>query len=70
MEGRALQAQDDVRDKYRSELVKLHHHATVADGKLEMLKTSSEDAWDKMVQEMNKVRTAFTQSVNYFNSQF
>ena len=36
--------------------------------KLDSLQESSEDAWDRMVLEMDKIRTAFLQSVNYFRS--
>jgi hypothetical protein len=70
LEAKAHEAQADMREKYRSELLKLRHHSQVASDKVAMLKSSSEEAWDNMVLEMNKVRTAFTQSVNYFKSQF
>lgn len=69
LESKVHEAKADAREKYRSELDKLRLHSEEASNKLEQLKTSSEDAWDQMVLEMNKVRTAFTQSVKYFLSQ-
>jgi hypothetical protein len=70
LESKAHEAETEVREKYRSEMAKLRRQSRVAGDKLEQIKASGEDTWDKMVLDMNKVRTAFTQSVNYFKSQF
>lgn len=70
LESKMHETQADMRGKYRSELASLRHQSQLAKDKLEAVKSSGEDAWDKLVAEMDKLRTAFRQSVNYFKSQF
>ncbi|MBK6594191.1 MAG: hypothetical protein IPG23_16675 [Burkholderiales bacterium] len=50
-------------------MAKLRHQSEVAKGKLDDMKVASEDTWDAMVTEMEKVRDAFVHSFNYFKSQ-
>jgi predicted nucleic acid-binding Zn-ribbon protein len=70
LESKAKEAKEEAREKYRSEMLKLRHHSDLAVAKLEQLRTSGEDSWDKLVQEMEKLRNAFMHSLNYFKSQF
>lgn len=70
LEARMHEAKAEVRASYRSELAKLRHQSEQAATQLAQIKTSGEASWDKMVQEMDKVRDAFTHSLNYFKSQF
>jgi predicted nucleic acid-binding Zn-ribbon protein len=70
MEERMHEAREEVRASYRSELAKLRQQSELASTQLAQIKTSGEDSWDKMVQEMDKVRDAFRHSLNYFKSQF
>ena len=70
LETKAHEARAELRASYRSELQKLRQQSQLAKDKLDSLQESSEDAWDRMVLEMDKIRTAFLQSVNYFRSQF
>lgn len=68
-EAKMQEAKDDVRHKYQEEMRKLRHQSKLATAKLAELKAASEDTWDSMVTEMEKVRDAFTHSFHYFQSQ-
>ena len=68
-EARAKEAREDVRDKYKEEMAKLHAQSQLAVAKLEELQTAGESTWDAMVAEMEKIRDAFTHSFSYFKSQ-
>jgi ribose 1,5-bisphosphokinase PhnN len=70
LEARLHEAKAEVRASYRSELAKLRHQSEMVSTQLAQIRTSGETSWDKMVQEMDKVRDAFTHSLNYFKSQF
>jgi hypothetical protein len=59
-----------LRASYLSELAKLRHQSELVSTQLAQLKTSGEASWDKMVQDMDKVRDALKHSLNYFKSQF
>jgi len=69
LETKAQAAKDEARDVYKEEMGKLRHQSKLAVAKLDELKASSEDKWDTMVAEMEKVRDAFTHSFHYFKSQ-
>ena len=69
LETKAQAAKDDAHDLYKEEMHKLRHQSKLAVAKLDELKASSEDKWDAMVVEMEKVRAAFTHSFYYFKSQ-
>jgi uncharacterized coiled-coil DUF342 family protein len=69
MEAKAHEAKQDARDAYKAEIVKLRAQSTLAMNKFEEFKGAGDDAWDRSVAEMEKVRDAFAQSFNYFKSQ-
>jgi uncharacterized coiled-coil protein SlyX len=69
LDAKAVEAREEVRDKYREEMKKLRHQSKLAVAKLDELVATSETGWDKMVNEMDKVRDAFTHSFHYFKSQ-
>lgn len=69
VEGKAQEAKEDARDKYKEEMGKLRKQSKLAIAKLDELKAASEDTWETMVTEMEKVRDAFTHSFAYFKSQ-
>jgi hypothetical protein len=69
LEAKAREAQSDVHASYREEMTKLHHQSTLALAKLEEIKASTEEGWEHMVTEMEKVRDAFIHSFSYFKSQ-
>ncbi len=69
LDAKTEQAKEDARDLYREEMRKLRHQSKLAVAKLDEMKTASEDGWEAMVTEMEKVRDAFTHSFHYFKSQ-
>ena len=69
LEARAKASKEEAHDKYREEMAKLHHQSQLAKGKLDDMKSASEEAWESMVTEMEKVRDAFVHSFSYFKSQ-
>lgn len=68
LEVYAIEAKEDAREKYKEEMVKLRYQSDLALGKLDDLKSTSEEAWESMVTEMEKVRDAFTHSFRDFKS--
>ena len=69
VEARAHQASEDARARYQSDLAGLRRQSKLAMSKLEALKATSEDTWESMVAEMEKVSAAFVHSFSYFKSQ-
>ena len=69
LQASAQDAKADAKDKYREEMAKLRHQSKLAKGKLEELKAGSEDTWETLVGEMDKLGDAFKHSFNYFKSQ-
>ncbi len=69
LQAKAEEAKDDVRDMYKAEIAKLQEQSKLAAAKLGEMKSASEERWDSMVAEMDKVRDAFVHSFHYFKSQ-
>jgi predicted RNase H-like nuclease (RuvC/YqgF family) len=69
LEAKATAAKEDVRAKYKEEITKLREQSKLAKGKLQEVKAASEDKWEAVVAEMDKVRNAVIHSFNYFKSQ-
>nr|WP_295783995.1 hypothetical protein [Rhodoferax sp.] len=69
LQAKAEEAKEDARDMYKAEMVKLQDQSKLAVAKLGEMKTASEETWETMVTEMEKVRDAFTHSFHYFKSQ-
>ena len=69
LEAKAHEARVDARATYYEEMAKLRHQSTLALAKLEEIKTSTEDGWEKATNEMEKVRNAFVHAFSYFKSQ-
>lgn len=69
LEAKANEAKQDARDAYKAEMVKLRAQSKLAMTKFDEFKEAGDDAWDKSVAEMEKVRDAFSHSFNYFKSQ-
>jgi hypothetical protein len=68
LEARALDVQDGARDKYQEEIGQLRHQSGLVVAKLQAIKTAGEDTWETLVDEMEKVRKAFTNSFQYLKS--
>lgn len=66
-DARAFSAES--RKKYEEQMTNLRQMAKSANKKLEDLKDTSEDQWDRLVAEGEKVQKAFIHSFNYFKSQ-
>ena len=69
LEAKAKVAKEDMRAKYKEEMVLLREKSRLAKGKLQEVKAAGEDKWDSVVTEMEKVRDAVIHSYNYFKSQ-
>lgn len=69
LEAKTQDAKADARDKYKEEMAKLRHQSKLAKGKLDDLMAASEDKWDALAAEMEKIRDAFKHSFSYFKSQ-
>jgi hypothetical protein len=69
LEARAQDAKDDARATYHEEMAKLRQQSQLALAKLEEIKTSTEEGWEKVATEMDKVRDAFVHAFRYFKSQ-
>ncbi len=69
LQAKAAEAKEDARDMYKAEMAKLQEQSNLAVAKLGEMRTASEESWDAMVAEMDKVRDAFVHSFHYFKSQ-
>jgi hypothetical protein len=69
LETKAHEARVEARATYFEEMAKLRHQSALAVAKLEEIKTSTEEGWEKAAAEMEKVRNAFVHAFSYFKSQ-
>lgn len=69
LELKSHEAKEEMRERYNAEIGQLHHQSQLAMGKLDELKTASEDSWKQLVAESEKIRDAFINSFHYFKSQ-
>lgn len=69
LEAKTTEAKEDARAKYKEEMRKVRHQSKLAAAKFDSLVASSEETWENMVDEMEKMRDAFTHSFHYFKSQ-
>lgn len=69
LETKTEETKEEARALYKEEMRKLRHQSKLAVAKLNEMKAASEDTWETMVTEMEKVRDAFTHSFHYFKSQ-
>jgi uncharacterized alpha-E superfamily protein len=69
LDAKTEEAKADARNMYKEEMGKLRHQSKLAVAKLDDIKLASEESWETMVTEMEKVRDAFTHSFHYFKSQ-
>jgi fibrillarin-like rRNA methylase len=69
LDTKAKDAREEARDIYRKEMEKLRHQSQLAAARMDEMKAATEDTWESMVSEMEKVRDAFVHSFKYFKSQ-
>lgn len=62
LEAEAQEAKEEARQTYKEEMGKLRLKSKGAIAKLEELKASTEDSWETMVGDMEKMHDAFTHS--------
>jgi DNA anti-recombination protein RmuC len=62
LESDAQEAKEEARQTYKEEMGKLREKSKGAIAKLEELKASTEDSWETMVGDMEKMHDAFTHS--------
>lgn len=69
LSAKAKDAKAEAHDAYKAEMAKLRHQSKLAVAKYDEMVAASEDGWDKMVAEMDKISDAFVHSFKYFKSQ-
>ena len=69
IENRARNAKADAHTSYEAEMNKLRQQSKLALAKLEEIKNSTEEGWEKIATEMESVRDAFVHAFRYFKSQ-
>ena len=69
LETKTHEVKEDARHLYQEEMRKLRHQSKLASAKLDEMKAATEETWQAMVAEMDKVRDAFTHAFHYFKSQ-
>jgi ribosome recycling factor len=62
LEAKAQEAKEEARSNYKEEMSKLRQKSKLAISKLEELKAASEDSWETMVADMEKMHDVFTHS--------
>jgi predicted nucleic acid-binding Zn-ribbon protein len=66
---KAKVANAELRAKYDKQMAELRKLSRAAHKKMEEIKDSSEDKWEALVAEGDKIQKAFVHSFNYFKSQ-
>lgn len=69
LEAKAQDAKEEARAQYKEQMANLRHQSKLAKGKMEDMKSATEDKWDAAVAEMEKISDAFKHSFSYFKSQ-
>lgn len=68
VEDRAHDAKVEARASYHAEVAKLRVQSDLAFAKLEEIKRGTEDGWEKVASEMDKVRDALVHAFHDFKS--
>lgn len=69
LEKKSRKAEADVRVKYDEQVAELRKLSRAAQKKLEEIRKASDDKWEALVDEGDKVLKAFMHSFNYLKSQ-
>jgi len=69
LEAKGAAAQAEFQDKHRDQIAQVREHYHSALSKMAEVKEASEDKWEAMVDEGEKVHKALVHSFNYFKSQ-
>ena len=69
LETKGEAAQAEFLEKHAEQITQLREHYVAALAKLDEVKSASEDKWESVVAEGEKIHKAFVHSFNYFKSQ-
>jgi ribosome recycling factor len=69
LESKGAAAQSEFLEKHQEQITQVRGHYQTALAKMEEVKAASEDKWESLVAEGEKVHKAFVHSFNYFKSQ-
>ena len=69
LEGKGEAAQAEFLEKHAEQITQLREHYAAALTKLDQIKSASEDKWESLVADGDKIHKAFVHSLNYFKSQ-
>jgi len=69
LEAKGESAQKEFREKNQEQIAQVREHYHSALKKMDEVKAASEDKWESLVGEGEKVYKAFVHSLNYFKSQ-
>ena len=69
LETKGEAAQAEFLEKHAEQITQLREHYVAALAKLDEVKSASEDKWESVVTEGEKIHKAFVHSFNYFKSQ-
>lgn len=69
LEGKGEAAQAEFKEKHKEQISQVREHYHSALTKMSEIKSASEDKWESLVEEGEKVQKAFVHSFNYFKSQ-
>ena len=69
LEAKGETAQAEFLENHAEQITQLREHYVAALGKLDEVKSASEDKWESVVTEGEKIHKAFVHSFNYFKSQ-
>jgi uncharacterized protein YukE len=69
LEAKALEAKGDALKKYKEQMGNLRKQSQEVQDKLAEIKAATEDTWEGLVAETEKIWDAFKHSFEYFKSQ-
>ena len=69
LETKGETVQAEFLEKHAEQITQLREHYVAALAKLDEVKSASEDKWESVVTEGEKIHKAFVHSFNYFKSQ-
>ena len=69
LESKGEAAQAEFTEKHKDQIAQLREHYNAALSKMNEIKSASEETWESLLAEGEKVHKAFVHSFNYFKSQ-
>ena len=69
LESKGETAQTEFLEKHSDQITQMREHYVAGLAKLDQVKSASEDKWESLVTDGEKIYKAFVHSFNYFKSQ-